>query len=177
MKLSLAQEIALEVIEQLKPFCTWIEVAGSTRRKCKEVNDIEIVLVRRGRDLIKFKIVIDSWKHIRGDATGRMCARYYTKGGVDYQIDIFMPMENDLMRQYAIRTGSSDYSARVIASAWVRQGWRGTKDGLRRLSESIQKGETYICNVENPTLPPVWKSEKEFFDFLNVKYVEPENRI
>lgn len=42
-----AQLKALPIVEELRPFCQRIEMAGSIRRKCEFVNDIEIVAIPR----------------------------------------------------------------------------------------------------------------------------------
>jgi len=47
-------------------------------------------------------------------------------------LDLFVPQRHDYYRQYATRTGSGDYSYKVIASAWVSKGWVGTPDGLHK---------------------------------------------
>lgn len=177
MNLATAQAISAEVIEQLKPFCTFISVAGSTRRKCEEIGDIEIVLLRRGKDLIQFAEIVNSWKKVKGDVYGRYTQRYYTYKGYDYILDIFMPTPEDHIRQFVIRTGSDNYSHHTIATAWVKKGYRGTKDGLRLANECSVKNKIYQCNVPNPTLPPEFQTEQEFFDWLGVPFVEPEKRI
>lgn len=89
-----------------------------------------------------------------------------------------MPDADDYFRQFAMRTGSADYSASVIAGGWVKLGWVGVGDaGLRRI-EDCQKspdGKWKLIN-KNGERPPVWKSEEEFFEWLNVEWVKPEKR-
>lgn len=177
MNLITAQAISTEVIEQLKPFCNFIEVAGSTRRKCEDIGDIEIVLLRRGKDLIQFAELVNSWPKIKGEVHGRYTQRYYRYKNYDYVLDIFLPTETDYIRQYVIRTGSDNFSHNTIATAWVKHGWRGTKDGLRKENECSVKGKVYECKLKNPTLPPIWDTEESFFKWLNIPFVEPEKRI
>ena len=45
LPLSVAETVALRIVSSLKPWCERIEVAGSIRRKCPDVGDIEIVCV------------------------------------------------------------------------------------------------------------------------------------
>jgi DNA polymerase/3'-5' exonuclease PolX len=92
------------------------------------------------------------------------------------QLDLFMPQSADYFRQLAIRTGSTDYAHKVIAAAWVRKGWAGTHNGLRRQRECIKKSSGFICQRLKPTLPPVWKSEAEFFSWLGLELIDPEFR-
>jgi DNA polymerase/3'-5' exonuclease PolX len=97
-------------------------------------------------------------------------------------LDLFMPDADDYYRQYAIRTGSKDYAHHVIAAAWSRKGWTGINGVLYKKSECDCK-ETNgkkIYNLKsttsNPTRPPVWNSEGEFFTWLGLPYIDPEQR-
>lgn len=100
------------------------------------------------------------------------------------RLDLFLPVPQDYFRQYAIRTGSSDYSYRVIASAWKANGWVGTEDGLRRIedckgteySDGDKKKMKWVCISETPTLPPAWRSEEHFFEWLGIKWIHPKLR-
>jgi hypothetical protein len=80
----------------------------------------------------EFKKAIDTIaaKIIKGNADGRYM-QMQLKGETVINLDLFMPEPDDYYRQYAIRTGSAEYSAKVIAAGWVAKGWRGTDQGLR----------------------------------------------
>ena len=103
-------------------------------------------------------------------------------------LDLFMPEEYDFYRQYAIRTGSADWVSRFLATGWRKAGWVGTDAGLRRIEEceNINEGKLdghgvrmkpkWKCVVNSPTRPPFWKSEEEFFSFINLEYIEPKYR-
>jgi DNA polymerase/3'-5' exonuclease PolX len=176
MNLSYALEIAEKYRAILEPYCEegYCLIAGSIRRRKPEVGDIELVVVPRGRDLIKFAAQVNRWFKIKGEPTGR-----YTKRKLDEGIylDLFITNKKDYFRQFAIRTGSEKYSATIIAHSWVKKGWRGTEDGLRLEKECVQQGKKkWICVVSNPHLPPTWQSEEEFFLWLGVPYVSPERR-
>jgi DNA polymerase/3'-5' exonuclease PolX len=45
MKLAFAETAATQLLELLRPCCTWAAVAGSVRRQCPDVGDVELVLV------------------------------------------------------------------------------------------------------------------------------------
>lgn len=175
MILSDANEVANKYRNILLPWCepNMCRIAGSVRRKEKEVGDIELVCVPKTVHLIPFVTTVKQWYKIKGEPTGR-----YTKRGLyePITLDLFMPHKRDYFRQFVIRTGSAGYSAKVIAVAWVKKGWRGTEDGLRLESQCSQHGKKWICNIQSPQLPPEWKSEQEFFDWLGLKYIEPELR-
>lgn len=93
------------------------------------------------------------------------------------QLDIFMPDDFDYYRQLAIRTGSADYSHMVIASGWRNIGWCGSDKGLRKISDCEKTKSGWRCINENSERAPFWQSEKDFFDWIKVPYVEPKYRF
>lgn len=178
IELSKAMEIANEFIRELSPFCERVEIAGSLRRKKPLVGDIEIMAVLS--DLNKFSMKVHE---LTGFGFKRE-ARYTKIVFKGIQIDLFTPQKSDYFRQFVIRTGSADYVFRNIASKWRQLGWVGTENGLRREAECSfvytdkeKKKKKWTCNAQNPSLPPIFQSEQEFFAFLNIPYTEPENRI
>lgn len=188
MNYAQAKKIADDVCGQIFPFTEpgRIHIAGSLRRKCNSVGDIEIVCSPVKVDYKDiFGAVIDKWsckgfidaisnyKHLLGNPSGRMLKLQHEAG---IAIDIFMPQPHDYFRMLAIRTGSKDYSEMRIAGQWTRMGWRGTSEGLRRTSECSKTKSGYKCNVEKPQLPPVWESEKDFFRWLEIYWEEPHKR-
>jgi DNA polymerase/3'-5' exonuclease PolX len=175
MILSQAVKVAEKYRNLLSPWCEpgMCLVAGSVRREKPEVGDIELVCIPKTVHLIPFVTTVNQWYGKRGRATGRYTQRGLYEG---IDLDLFMPQKSDFIRQFVIRTGSADYSAKVIASAWVRKGWRGTEDGLRLEKECNQRGKKWICTVSRPQLPPEWQIEQEFFDWLGVKFIEPKKR-
>jgi len=178
MKLIKAIEIAERIVAQLQPFCERIDIAGSIRRKKEDVGDIEIVCIRKGSELFSFVGAINKYVIIKGGADGKYTQRIVESEHGQINLDLFMPSAPDYFRQLAIRTGSSDYSARVIASGWKAKGWCGTDGGLRMIKECRSIGKNkWVCITSRPTLPPVWHSEEEFFEWLGIEWIEPEKRI
>jgi len=47
MKLEEAERLAQSFIEEIRPFCERIQVAGSVRRKKPEVKDVDLVMIVR----------------------------------------------------------------------------------------------------------------------------------
>jgi DNA polymerase/3'-5' exonuclease PolX len=182
--------------------CSKINIAGSVRRRVPEPGDIEICCIplqtlREDKDLFgevihtkriihpEFDRIVKSWgKVVKGDSGGRYMQIEIerTCGRMDELIivDLFMPQPNDYYRQYAIRTGSAEYAKRHIADQWVKKGWRGTVDGLRRQSEcyTLDQKKWFIQKQysANPSLPPVWEDEAAFFRWLGVQYMHPQYR-
>lgn len=187
--LNIAQEIAEDLVGVLAPHCERIHIAGSIRRKKPFVKDIEIVCqpkkdvftnlfgeeINTGTNAPFKKVVAQLGEVIKGNPDGRYMQIKLPQG---IKLDLFMPDPDDYFRQFAMRTGSADYSAAVIAKRWVDLGWVGTSEGLRR-KEDCQKSGDSPWKIINKTgkRPPVWKSEEEFFGWLNLEWIEPEKRI
>lgn len=191
MQLSQAKEIAVRICYQLQPYCDKINIAGSIRRQKPEVKDIEIVCLPKTVELkdlfgeVSGKERSPEFIHevlkigevVKGKPTGRMMQ--IALDGI--MLDLFIPEPHDYYRQYAIRTGSSQYSSLVIASGWKRKGWCGTDQGLRRISQCEEKklpdGKSqWKVKVSNPDLPPVWDNEEEFFKWIDAPYLHPAKR-
>lgn len=190
-----AKKIADILMQKIAPTCEIALIAGSLRRQKLEIGDIEIVCVPKkqkignvdlwGNDTRKEIVSVDFvevvnklGKILKGSPHGRMMQVELPQRIV---LDLFMPQPVDYWRIFAIRTGSRDYSQQTIAKGWLKRGWCGTADGLRLQSQceaiKLLDGKTkWVCNVKNPTLPPVWGSEKEFFEWMGVQYLPPHVR-
>jgi DNA polymerase/3'-5' exonuclease PolX len=194
MKLLEAKNIAEAISERLSQYCDIIDIAGSIRREKEFVGDIEVycvpktVMVGQGSlfgDSVEFarnesfiSIANGLGEIIKGKSTGKYMQIALPQA---INLDLFMPDDFDYYRQLAIRTGSSDYSFKVIASSWRKLGWCGSDHGLRKMSDCIEskgpdgKSKWKLINKDGEK-PPVWKSEPEFFEWLNVKWIHPTQR-
>ena len=188
MELNIALPIVNKIVEQLCPYCDKIDIAGSCRREKAYVGDLEICCLAKmvsvkSDDLFgdpklvvspEFaKIANGLGKIIKGKPDGRYMQIELPEG---INLDLFMPEAHDYYRQFAIRTGSSAYSMGAIAVGWKKLGWCGTDDGLRRIEECEKVSDKWKCVVKYPTFAPAWTSEKHFFDWLGVKFIEPKYR-
>jgi DNA polymerase/3'-5' exonuclease PolX len=186
--ITFAKYKAMEIVTLLSPYCQKINIAGSVRRGKERVKDIEIVCLPKTdihSDLfggqsetvavgfVEALKTLGTW--IKGKPEGRYMQIELQEG---IKLDLFMPQSHDYYRQLTIRTGSSDFAHHTIAAAWTKRGWVGTEFGLRKKSECEWNSgaRKYIVKVANPTLPPIWESEVEFFDWLGVKWVEVGDR-
>jgi len=155
-----AYKIALEVLEQLKPHCERIEIAGSVRRKKAEVGDIEIVAIPKPYEigLLESGIatVINQWQKVKGELPCKYTQRILPSG---IKLDLFFAEEGNWGSVFAIRTGSADYSHKVLANGWVRQGFKSEGGYLFR------DGERYEV-----------REEKDLFKLIDIPYVPPEDR-
>lgn len=198
MKYGQAHEIAIDILKRLEPLSTKIDIVGSVRREKAEVHDIELCVVPR----------LSQKKDLFGEVLGTerlhsfikevKCLGIILKGKIedgrmvqirlpeDIVLDLFLPVESDYYRQVAIRTGSKDYSHKVLAVAWLKKGYCGTDDGLRLQKECYQKligkypdgrdKSKWFCNNPEPTLAPIFDSEYELYKWLSLEWIEPKNR-
>jgi len=155
-----AEAVALEVLEQLKPYCIRAEIAGSIRRKKADCGDIEIVVIPKPYSvgLLEDGIasVINKWQRVKGELPCRYTQRILPEG---IKLDLFFAEEGNWGYTFALRTGSADFSHKILANGWVRQGFKSENGYLFKDGERFEVRE-----------------EKDLFRLIGVRYVEPENR-
>lgn len=171
--LSTAKNVAKRFLDFLEPYVSKSCIAGSVRRECEYVGDVEVVVVAKD----EFSMGIAFPEGFKGMVVnGSRLKRFkYPESGI--QIELYITTESDWGRILAIRTGSSAYS-HYLAMQWNRKGWAGCEDGLRRKSECNHKS-TWKIKPEYkfaPTLPPIFDTEEKFFAFIGVEYIDPIKR-
>ncbi len=125
MKLHLALEIANRIKLELEPHCDRIEISGSIRREKPWVKDIEIVAIPKPYETGLFSSgiapVVEQWKKVKGELPCKYTQRILPEG---IKLDLFFAQPDNWGLIYAIRTGSADYSHKVLATNWVRLGYK-----------------------------------------------------
>ena len=160
VELSKALLIANEVKRLLSPHCERIEIAGSIRRKKKEVGDIEIVAIPKPYDTGLFEsgiaTVVNRWQKIKGDLPCKYTQRLLPEG---IKLDLFFAIQDNRGLILAIRTGSASFSHKVLATGWKERGYKSINGML---------------HFEGKPIPI--RTEQELFQRLNMKVVPPEKR-
>lgn len=173
MTLNKANLIADRFLKLIEPCCLKVSIAGSVRRECPIVHDIEFVAI--SKDEFCFgRLFMEGYPGLVVNGT-RLKRFKYPENGL--QIELFLTTMADYGRQLAIRTGSSAFSHH-LAMQWNRKGWAGTEDGLRRKDECNHKS-TWKIKPEYkscPTLHPVFNTEEKFFAFIGAKWIPPQER-
>ena len=161
MILQRAKEIALKTVILLKPHCTRIEIAGSIRREKPEPNDIEIVAIPKPYEVGLFESgiasVVNQWEKVKGELPCKYTQRILPEG---IKLDLFFATPENWGLIYAIRTGSAEFSHKVLAASWVRCGYKSKNGMLTR------DGEIY----------PV-REERHLFKMIGVEWVDPKLRV
>lgn len=166
MNLLQAQTIAERLKAELAPYCERIEIAGSIRRQKAEVKDIELVVIpkRVVADMFgtatephpDFCRIINALEKVKGEPTGKYTQRILPEG---IKVDIFIADADNWGLIYAIRTGSADFSYKILGGAWVRCGYKSVNGYL-------MSGDTRV---------PV-REEAELFALLRLPFTPPEER-
>lgn len=158
-----AHALATRIVEQLRPHCDRIEIAGSIRREHPEPKEIDILCIPKsdvfGNRSREFASLVDGWEKVKGDPYKGRYAQRIVDGVL---VDIFMCHELNWGYQLAIRTGSSQYSHKTLAYKWRLFGFIGD-DGMLVHAKSGKKIEL--------------REERDLFDLLGINYVEPYMRM
>ncbi len=168
MEYSKALGIAENIVEQLAPYCERIQIAGSIRRKKPEVGDIEIVCIsKKGNQrssktglfapVMGFITTVNQWAKVRGEAWDKATNRRLPEG---IALDLFTAVEDNWGYILAIRTGSAEYSHKVLATGWVKKGFHG-KEGFLYTKDD---GLVPVCE------------EEDLFRLIGIPFEKPENR-
>lgn len=188
--LARAEELAHEIIQDLRPACERIEVAGSIRRKSPTVGDIEIIAIPKFDEVptglfgdiesvnLLDQAVINQLHGyetpygMRLDKNGRSAvgSKYKRLTFRGIALDLFIvtpPGQWGVLM--AIRTGPANYSHRFVSHDVVQleDGTRGTLPFHMR----VQDGQLWSRGklVNTPT-------EESFFKAIGLPYLEPWER-
>lgn len=158
-----AKLIADKIIESLKPHCYRIEIAGSIRRQKPIVGDIEVVCIPKPYETGLFQNgiaeIVNKWQKVKGDlqyGKTKYTQRILPEG---IKLDLFFAEEMNWGLIFAIRTGSADYSHKVLANGWVKRGYKSEGGYLTK------NGKRYEV-----------REEKELFNMLGIAYIQPNMR-
>ena len=161
-----AMAMARVLLGHLSNVCERVEIAGSLRRGCPEVGDIEICCIPVQVTNLLCEPTYD-WAEVR-DALSMFPM---LKGGDHYQqydlgrckADIFVTSREQWGVIFAIRTGSADFSHKLVTpKAWggFMPGGRGIGDGrLWRWGMSVATPE-----------------ETDLFREMGLPWIHPEKR-
>lgn len=180
MELTFALTFARDVWHELSPHCDKCDIAGSIRRKKREVKDIEMLVVpklERYEEKTEDLFGSDATERIRRvpsfaqavrrlgviekgqPETGKYVKVVMNQGTPkEIALDLFIVLPESWGYQMAIRTGSREFS-RLLAARWVRMGYVGDEGRLTHRGKPV----------------PV-ETEEEMFRLLMLKLPPPEMR-
>lgn len=145
--------LSKKIVEQLKPYCKKISIAGSIRRKSPSPGDIDIVLIPKNREKLEDYMKIKG-RFIQG---GKQESTWKTQG-----IKLELYYTNDF-----------EFGATLLAYSSKK----GSEIGLR----VVAKNKGFLLNshglFDRKTGKRIaGKTEREIYKALNRPYKEPWNR-
>lgn len=173
-----AQALADKIIKELSPVCAKIQVAGSIRRQKSQIGDIEIVAIPLQQlDLFgdpagslldpHLEILAQQGRIIKSEGEnkrwGPKWKSFHPIARPELKVDLFITTPEEWGYTFTIRTGSSDFSRKVVTPK--QQG--GFLPGNLRVSE---------CRLWENGIALKTPEEEDFFRFLGLEWIEPENR-
>lgn len=169
-----AKKTADILVDLLTPVCERVEIAGSIRRKSAYVNDIEVVAIPKPEVNLfgeKSYNPDEIYKVLQGDTPdyspfekkGAFYARFKFFG---MYADLFITTPEKWGCIYAIRTGSADFSRRMMTKEW--------QGGFCPDELYFKEGRLWSKEQTTPLDTP---EEEDVFRFLGIPWVEPERRV
>lgn len=180
LPLERASEIAKLLVADLEPACEQIQIAGSIRRKCVEVGDVEIVCVPRVEAETEEHLWDEATRYVRplDDLMNRMARlglivpikggskyRQFTlKNASELKVDLFITTAAQFGLILAIRTGPAEFSKRMVTPR--------KHGGLLPSNLKVKDGWIWAGDkrIDVPS------EEILFADVLGVPWVPPEKR-
>lgn len=154
MKLKEAEKFAEQLMEQIRPYCDRLIVAGSIRRKKSEVRDVDIVLIPK--PLLWNRIVATLQRNMDAKVLkhGEKAAQLTING---INVDLYSATPETWEPLLLIRTGSAEHNIKLSMIA--------RKKGMKLSHKGLIKDGKIIASTE-----------REIFDLLELTYVTPEER-
>jgi DNA polymerase/3'-5' exonuclease PolX len=175
--LSVAQKIADDILNHLRPALSRGEVAGSIRREKPVVGDLEIVAISDQREKL-LQLIGDIGQTIKPGVpdvipwSPKLDAKYIrvrVKEGMN--LDLFMASPQNWGGLFMMRTGSGigpDGNSFNGFIPGIFSRWKKLSDG----------GRMTDCMPTMPTGEQLWvPEEQDFFDMLEMKFVPPALRV
>jgi DNA polymerase/3'-5' exonuclease PolX len=188
MRLQEAQTIAERLGELMRPFCARVEIAGSVRRCCPEVKDVELVAVprREERPVAAPSLfggepervnLLHGWATTQAESAGVRWIKPGTQEVVDWapkpegrywralvddaiKLDLFLAAPENYGLILLIRTGCAEFSQAVMTHAKLHTRYRVEGGYLRDRDGGA---------LETP-------EERDVFAALGLEYVVPGER-
>lgn len=178
-----AEALARRVVEILAPACERIEVAGSIRRRRKDVGDIEIVCIPKfapgepdmfGDPTAPVNLQFQLMNRLEAEgvfrdrlssvglrARGEKFQRMIFDG---FACDIFCVTPETWGVQFLLRTGPADFNKRFV----LQRGLGGT---ILKLGQRIEDGRLIDRGVALDT-----PEERDVFAAVGLPWINPEDR-
>lgn len=169
-----AKSIADKALEEFRPYCERIEIAGSLRRQKREIGDIEICAIPRyeinlfgepGLSLLNLYLgqMAQKQRLVTEGKWGPSYKKFRLAAHQEMSIDLFITSPPQWGLIFMIRTGSAEFSQRLVTQK--------NKGGLLPSHLKVSDGWVWDGN-ERLELP----EEDSVFALLGIDYINPQDR-
>jgi DNA polymerase/3'-5' exonuclease PolX len=175
-------------VDDLRPVCECIEIAGGVRRKRPDVGDLEVIVIPKfsqslladvpGVSLLDMHLVTlcNQGRLMRASAapiteltTKSFYIPHLMREGHFFKLEIYTSDADRWPVELAIRTGSADFSHRLVT--WHKYG--GFLPGHWRIADGWQVYELDGTGGERRLF---FESERQFIEAVCGQWVPPEKR-
>jgi DNA polymerase/3'-5' exonuclease PolX len=159
MGYTLAKKLADQLVEELSPYCTRIEIAGSLRRKMADVGDIEIVAMPGDFAEGMLGCILPEAKFIKNGPRYKQIAL-----PEEINLDLFLvrpPAQWGVI--FLLRTGPADFSRLAVT--------RRIQGGLLPSDCAVRFG-----GVQRNGITMVMPEEEDFLNLIGLPGLAPEKR-
>lgn len=166
MELEKARAIAEELKGLLEPVCNRITIAGSIRRQKPDVGDVELLVIPRANylDRLLYELMMKNILAMRLNKRGSRTYGPKNKLMVNIPsgigVDIFSTDEKCWWVSLVVRTGGKVTNQRIAVAA-IKKGWHL---------------KAYGSGFSTPQGDIVCRSERDVFEFVGLRYLEPWER-
>jgi len=160
-----ARMLADLIVQEVAPYCSRVEVAGSIRRGCRQVHDVDLVCIPHSPTALWARFTRRSTSILQGTKIWRFETRHQVQLDVylaeDREPELFDARPSNWGSAMVLRTGSAGHNIWLVERA-KRMGmqWH-TEFGVYDPRGEFLAGET----------------EAEIFAALGLPYIEPAERI
>jgi DNA polymerase/3'-5' exonuclease PolX len=179
LSLDIAADLAARIADGLAPVCDRLEIAGSIRRRCETVGDIELVAIPRfsasllpdvpGVSLLELEL--NAWllqgRLLRANK-GETLKQYYipslAREGHFFKLEVNVSDAERWPVELAIKTGSANFSHKLV----TYRKYGGFLPGHCKITDGwlVYEGDTRLCFAD----------ERDFIEWICGGWVPPELR-
>jgi len=165
--------VADHIVAALRPACWRIEIAGSLRRNRPMVGDIEIVatpklhtnLIGDPMNTSEVDDLLAQWPvTLSKNGPKYKAFSFEWQPGTRIKVDLFLPLPACWSVVYMLRTGSSDFSRRMVTAK--------SQGGYRPEHLRVQGGRVW-----NSGRAIDLESEADLFRLWDMDFIEPSERV
>ncbi len=182
LPLKQAEAIAKAIVDIYAPACERIEIAGSIRRQCEMVGDIEIVAI--AKPILNLfgeptdETELDAMLRDEGQEPSKNGPKYKQMQvlvkGDEMQLDLFLAEPCNWGYILMLRTGSARFSQRMVQDRRLPGGLR--PPGLRCRDGYVWRAKYWDGEAPHPAETICVPDEETLFELWGMDFIPPAKR-